>query len=268
MGFSDFLDPVKRLTSVGNYLGGGGADPGKKQLKGILGEYQKLNLGQQATKASALFQQGQGLNAINKGYGGALGALGAAGSGAKRTVLEREQENLGSLKAGLVSSGLDSSTLNTNLQRGVYSDTSRNLADIDEAIGQLKSNLLAARGHAQAGQYGAMAGIHQGQGAQQTALGQSLIGTLGNVQYSDPNAWLQNLFQIGGAAAGAAVASDRRLKHNVEHIGGLEYEFSYRGSETRYRGVMADEVPHAVTWRDGVAFVDYSKVPVAFRKVS
>ena len=75
---------------------------------------------------------------------------------------------------------------------------------------------------------------------------------------------------LGG---GMGAASDRRLKHNYHVVdkspSGINiYEFSYLGSDDRYRGVMADEVSHAsYMGENGFLMVDYSKIDVAFKKL-
>lgn len=67
--------------------------------------------------------------------------------------------------------------------------------------------------------------------------------------------------------------SDKRLKHNYHVIGkspsGINiYEFSYLGSDTRYQGVMANEVGDAAFMMDnGFYMVDYNKIDVVFKKV-
>lgn len=84
---------------------------------------------------------------------------------------------------------------------------------------------------------------------------------------------INNLFSLGGQLGGAAImASDRRLKRNIERIGitgsGIPiYEFSYiwDGHGERHIGVMADEVrpiiPGAVIRHtSGFDLVDYSQV--------
>ena len=49
------------------------------------------------------------------------------------------------------------------------------------------------------------------------------------------------------------------------------YEFNYKGNDTRYRGVMAQDVvkknPMAVGIRDNYLTVDYSKIDVAMEVV-
>lgn len=199
--FSKITNHFNPLKSLGGVLGGG-PDPGKKQYKDILAQHAQLQAQNKASYANALYQQKQGLGAINKGYGAALQSLSTQGAAAKQSIVDRETQNTGALKAGLVSSGLGDTTTATNLQRGIYQDTSRALSSTDEAIAQIKASLLAQQAGAQAGQYGAMAGIFQNQAGQNAALGQSLINSIGNVQYTDPNAWLQQLLGIGGTALG------------------------------------------------------------------
>jgi len=77
----------------------------------------------------------------------------------------------------------------------------------------------------------------------------------------------------GGMSSGGGIASDKRLKHNYHVIGkspsGINiYEFSYLGSDTRYQGVMANEVGDAAFMMDnGFYMVDYNKIDVVFKKV-
>ncbi len=92
-------------------------------------------------------------------------------------------------------------------------------------------------------------------------------------RYNAQQQGINNLFSLGGSLGGAAIlASDRRLKRNIERIGitgsGIPiYEFSYiwDGHGERHVGVMADEVrpimPNAViTHSSGFDMVDYSQV--------
>jgi hypothetical protein len=84
---------------------------------------------------------------------------------------------------------------------------------------------------------------------------------------------INNLFSLGGGLGAAAIlASDRRLKRDIERIGtssqGIPvYEFSYLWDEPGVRniGLMADEValimPSAVIRHPaGFDMVDYSQV--------
>ena len=183
---------------IGGMLAGGmGADPGKKQLAQIMGIYKQLQGQQMGLYANAQQQQKKGLAAINTGYGKALGEVANSGAAAKTAILGREKQNLGSLQQGLTQSGLGSTSVAQNMQRGVYSDTNRSLSAVDESLAQLRSNLQAQKSQLEANQYGALAGLFQNQSAAQIGLGQSMIGTLGSVQHQDPNAWMGNLVQGG-----------------------------------------------------------------------
>jgi len=76
-----------------------------------------------------------------------------------------------------------------------------------------------------------------------------------------------------GGGGGMMGMSDKRLKHNYRVIGkspsGINiYEFSYLGSNARYQGVMADEVPQASFNIGEYLAVDYSKIDVSFKQVS
>jgi hypothetical protein len=85
--------------------------------------------------------------------------------------------------------------------------------------------------------------------------------------------------QILGAATtlgGAALAgSDVRMKKNIKYAGvnnGFNvYEFSYLGSDNRYKGVMAQEVmkqrPDAVESRNGVYWVNYDALGIQLEAV-
>jgi len=92
---------------------------------------------------------------------------------------------------------------------------------------------------------------------------------------------LSQTMQIGGDIVGAGAqatttmvgGSDRRLKENIKQVGvsnGINlYEFNYKGGETKWVGVMADEVEHipgAVIQKNGFGYVNYSVVGVEFRK--
>lgn len=77
----------------------------------------------------------------------------------------------------------------------------------------------------------------------------------------------------GGMSAGGGIASDKRLKHNYHVVGkspsGINiYEFSYLGSNDRFIGVMADEVPQAAyVAENGYLAVDYNKIDVQFKRL-
>jgi hypothetical protein len=78
--------------------------------------------------------------------------------------------------------------------------------------------------------------------------------------------------------AEAFIASDIKLKENINHIGnddatGLPiYDFNYKGDKSRYRGVMAQDVenliPDAVTSHNGIKYVNYNKLGMKLYKLT
>lgn len=121
-----------------------------------------------------------------------------------------------------------------------------------------------------------------GQGQQMQLQGLSNV--LNNQTQFAVNSGDSMLGDIGGLLGGAASAytafgSDRRLKENIKEIGvdqrtGLTlYEFTYISDpETRYQGVMADEVelsyPDAVTTgSDGFKAVYYDMLGIEFKEL-
>ena len=73
--------------------------------------------------------------------------------------------------------------------------------------------------------------------------------------------------QQQGRAQPPIQPSDRRLKENIEKValspnGVNIYEFNYKGGDIRYRGAMADENPEASIERNGIKYLDYSKIDV------
>lgn len=115
--------------------------------------------------------------------------------------------------------------------------------------------------------------------AEQTAKGLDSLGGMGGGGGNGGGGGMNfgSMFGGGGSGGGGGVAdiqgSDRRLKHNYHIVGrspsGLNiYSFSYIGSNTRYQGVMADEVPYAsVIGKDGFLYVDYSLIDVDFKMI-
>ena len=79
------------------------------------------------------------------------------------------------------------------------------------------------------------------------------------------------------ATGGASLAiSDVRMKENIIKVGKMNgmniYEFNYKGmTGRRFRGVIADEIetdhPNAVIHKNGIKFVNYSKIGITFLEV-
>jgi hypothetical protein len=112
----------------------------------------------------------------------------------------------------------------------------------------------------------------------QAALSFALQGTQQIVQKSATASPLTAFGQAvkGIAGAQAIVASDTKLKENIELVGISDlgtniYEFDYKDKsygDGRYRGVIAQEVPEAsIENSDGYLSVDYSKLDVDFERI-
>ncbi len=204
MGFfkklTSSIDPISRFKGLSS-----GSDPGKKQLGSVLQAQRETAMQNRSLFAQAKYEAKQGQKAIDSGFKAANSVLGQAAATGRQRLLDRETANLGALKAGVADSGMGGTSTATNLQRAVYSDSSRDLAGFDAEIAGIKADLEARRAAATAGQFGSLAGISQNQAGASNALGQSLINSLSNVQYADPNQWLNSLLGITGTFAGAQI---------------------------------------------------------------
>jgi len=84
-------------------------------------------------------------------------------------------------------------------------------------------------------------------------------------RFNAQQAAAQGMLSGIGSVAGGFMMSDRKFKRDVRRIGSTPggtplYTFRYIFGGPEMVGVMADEVPHAVTKVAGISFVDYSKV--------
>ena len=108
--------------------------------------------------------------------------------------------------------------------------------------------------------------------------------TLGQLAAMGTRLGVEHLMDLATAAApedpaapaDPAVASDMRLKENVKKIStdkrGIEtVEFNYKGSDIRYRGVIAQQVepiiPEAVVEIDGLKHVNYDLIGIPFERI-
>jgi len=110
-----------------------------------------------------------------------------------------------------------------------------------------------------------------------------------SIQYQKPDnpfvqlgvgAGLQGISNLGGIAGIASgigsFFSDRNLKENIVKVGeknGLNiYEFNYKGTSGKWRGVIAQEVkeicPEAVSCENGYYTVNYDKIGIPFGRVA
>ena len=109
-----------------------------------------------------------------------------------------------------------------------------------------------------------------------TVMTQYKMRTKGGSDIGQLGSGLSSMGGGGGSGGGGGMGgmmSDKRLKHNYHVVGkspsGINiYEFSYIGHNTRWQGVMAQEVPQAsIMTNTGFYAVDYSKIDVTFKQV-
>jgi len=220
--------------------------------------------------AAADFQAEQGAQQranLLSGLRGAAGGSGVAG-------LAQSLANAGTMQARQISVDLgQQQTQNQKLaaqQAGQLQSLERQgAAAVQQAEASRESTLLGM-------EMGEMAGARAGV---QAAYGNQMagFGAITGMQ----NARMAMTGQIVGGVAqglGSAIASDRRLKKNIEYMfdspSGLPvYNFEYidtkHGSGV-HQGVMSDEIPlEAVTTHsDGFDRVNYSLLDVEFKKVN
>jgi hypothetical protein len=130
-------------------LGGlGGFLSGQKQAETADRRYEnsQSSLLRQIGKTRIAYDKSEGLlkgnlAGVRKGYGDAFANLSTYGNSARQTVRSQGQQNLAGLAQNMASRGMGGTTVLDNAQRGIYSDTSRRLAEIDEGQGQMFANL-------------------------------------------------------------------------------------------------------------------------------
>lgn len=90
----------------------------------------------------------------------------------------------------------------------------------------------------------------------------SMGGTGSQAQSQNPGF----LGALGGLLQIGSLFSDRHMKENIRRVGQTDagvpiYTYNYKGSPVTHMGVMADEVPHAITGEiNGFKTVDYARV--------
>lgn len=112
-----------------------------------------------------------------------------------------------------------------------------------------------------------MPGFNQAQRSEgnQSLQAAQLTGQAELDRYNAQQQATQGMMSGIGSMAGGFMMSDRKFKRDVKRVGSTAggtplYTFRYIFGGAEMVGVMADEVPHAVTKIAGINFVDYSKV--------
>ena len=205
------------LSLLSGYLGS------KRARKEKHSAAKRLRLALQKTEAI----QGRGLaqqEALTRkatgeqlaGYDTARKEASRLGRTSRQSALDRERQLGASLSQGLTSRGLGSTTVGGNLQRGIASDTTRELSSINEGLAGLFGDLAIGRGGVQAGGTQALAGLAGQRADLMSSLGQmGVLGgqTLGNFQ--SPLSKGAGMFEsslpgIGSALGGYMAGKDQQ----------------------------------------------------------
>lgn len=139
-----------------------------KQSVGMYGDFYNdpnslLNRGERSMRGA--------MGAINTGFGEAQRYIGGIGSAARRTALTQGARATAGMQQSMASRGLYGTTAYDNASRGISSDISRNLMQIDAQVGQTMASLSTQRAGALASAYQSL-GAYQGQayGQRQNSL--------------------------------------------------------------------------------------------------
>lgn len=178
-------------------------------------------------------------------------------------------------RAEMLDGGFEGYKKNANFN--FFQDTGlKNLMGAFGSKGVLQSGAAgkALQGYGQ-NMLAALLGDYMGQQSQQAELGLNLgnlLGGAGNVSQSQSqmtgsskSRQYDGMGKFIGQIIGAAAASDRRLKQNIEQVGkiteGLNlYVFDYKDGSGPYLGVMADEVAEVIPEALGPVHAGYQTV--------
>lgn len=194
-------DPVKQFKSdIGGEASNGGLQGISDTLNEATAEQQRLHALQ--TQAGL-----KGLNAIKPAYAAARANVQVGKSNAMQGAADRGTQAQASAQQSLASRGLYNSTVYDNATRGISSQVTRDLADIEQSYAQLLAQLDIGEGQAttQAQQF--MSGTYgqQAQGVTGLKLGQAQIQAS---LYEDPDAWLNDILGIAGTAIGVGIGKN------------------------------------------------------------
>lgn len=228
-----------------------------------------------STMANLRQQQGQEASQFAGGLASS-GAWGGDRAGIAAANLAKQQEMAsGQILSGLLNQGYGQALQTAQQQQGIdLAAQQANLARLSQAGSQMGALGTAAQG---AGLAGAQSQLAAGQVAQQTEqAGKSALYNQFLQKQGYPfqvTQFLANIAEGTGALSGSTTntvqASDRRLKHDIKHIGQTNdgeplYSFKYNGDDKVHFGPMAQNVekrhPENVGLAGGYKTVDYTAV--------
>lgn len=209
-------------------------------------------------------EQFQGaLDLFKDGFPDVMGELDAVGESSLQSAFDEYQGRLGDGDQDLIGSGRFGTSARESLQGGERSRYIRDVASINEGLGQLRSNVRLQG-------LGAISGLMQGLGGAYERRGNvtergafKRADFRGGVQYQAPPSMLSQAASTGASLA--PLFSDRRLKTNIKRVGSVNghnwYVWDWADHTGRGEGVIAQEIertrPDLVYERDGFLAVDY-----------
>lgn len=267
-----YLDPATNPYLKGTY------DQASQSVQGTLNS----QFGQGGRYGSGLNQQtlGNSLgNLANNIYGGNYQQERTRQMGASALAPQAANQDYTDLGA-LANVGAQ----REGMQQNSINDTINRFNSQQAAPGQNIQNYIGLLNGA-GGQYGSTtqtSPYYQNSGANSLGQGLGLLGNIGGLgSFLGTAGSLQSLPWLStganlGSKASALFASDRRLKDSIVLVGEENgypiYHFRYRGDNTIYRGVMAQDVidikPEAISIYDGYYMVDYAQIGVKFERLN
>jgi len=210
MGLFDWIPGVG-----GEVLGSLFGDGGKKELKkGRASALGALEAGEGSTAEfweKALPYLTEAMESVGGGYDKGLAEVNNVGASARQRTLDREKGQIGASRQNLQSRGLGSTTVGTNLERGIGYDTNLALGQIDESLAKLRSGLQIGKGLAVSQAKGSFADNLLGRGQQLYGEGEAraniFSGFSTNLAAADQfktTQWMNLLGDAAGAAGAAA----------------------------------------------------------------
>lgn len=160
---------------------------------------------------------------------------------------------------------MDVNRANTGIQNQFAMYNNQGLNQSNNQYTNLLQSLLSGRMNSAQGDWANQMGLFNTQS--------------GLSQNYDPYTGFDKFVNFASSAAPtgiAALASDIRVKENITPSGEMNgynlYDFNYKGDNRRYRGVIAQEIqstiPDAVMEKDGILYVDYSKLGFEMQEVN
>jgi hypothetical protein len=193
------MDPLTGFMIGSQVLGGmGGFFGGQKEAEKAKQRYHMSRdaLLRQIGNTRLAFNKSEGLLKQNLagtkfGFQQAKRNLAGFGNAARADAMGQQKQQMAGLAQGLASRGLGGTTVVENAQRGIYSDTSRRLAEIDEQVGSALAGLSLNKAAAMGGARSDLANFYAQRNQAEIYDREQLI-----------NLWLGTIPQANNPAAG------------------------------------------------------------------